>query len=553
MKPKFTFMITSILATLLLTACAGNAVLGAESNSAQESVISSNIEDQQAPESAPEDPITNDESTVETARPAGWDDGSHGKESEPNYAVVFPQDEVKRMDITISPENWQVMMNDMTTLFGDFGANPRGPGAEQGALRRQNQSPADGQPPPEGQPPNGVLPPDGGQLPKNGDQVARPGNGLPNGGARMEGDDHNPTWVPVTIEFEGGIWTYVGLRFKGNSSLFSSWSSGNYKLPLKLDFDEFEDKYPEVDDQRFYGFKQLSLSSNFHDDSFLREKVTADIFREAGVPAAQTAFYQIYVDYGEGPVYFGLYTMVEVIDDTVIETQFEDDSGNVYKPSGSGATFAAGSFTEDDFDKETNEDEGDYNDIKALYSALHAETRTSNPTAWRTNLESIFDVDGFLKWLAVNTVIQNWDTYGIMQHNYYLYHDPTTDLLTWIPWDNNEALKEGNMRNAVSISLDEVTEEWPLIRYLMDDPTYQAKYTESVKTLINGVFNPDTIIPRYQAYHEMIRAYVVGSEGEIEGYTHLQSGQAFDAALEELIRHAQKRYQAASEYLAKMK
>lgn len=365
----------------------------------------------------------------------------------------------------------------------------------------------------------------------------------------MEGDDHNPTWVPVTIEFEGDTWTNVGLRFKGNSSLFSSWGGGNYKLPMKLDFDEFEDDYPEIDDQRFYGFKQLSLSSNFHDDSFLREKVAADIFREAGVPAAQTAFYQIYVDYGEGPVYFGLYTMVEVVDDTVIETQFTDDGGSVYKPSGRGATFAAGSISVDDFDKETNEEEGDYSDIQALFQALHAETRTSDPAAWRSNLETVFDVDGFLNWLAVNTVIQNWDTYGSMQHNYYLYHDPTTDLLTWIPWDNNEAFKDGNMRGSVSLSLDEVTNEWPLIRYLMDDPVYQASYAENIEALISGAFNPYTITPRYQELHEMIRPYVVGAEGEIDGYTHLQSDQAFEAALEELIQHAQNRYRAANEYL----
>ena len=154
------------------------------------------------------------------------------------------------------------------------------------------------------------------------------------------GDDNNPVWVPATIEFEGDSWTNVGIRFKGNSSLKSTWGSGTMKLPFKLDFDEFEDDYPEIDDQRFYGFKQLSLSSGFNDSSFLREKITADIFRDAGIPAAHTAFYQVFVDYGKGPTYFGLYTMVEVVDDTVIEEQFQDDSGNLYKPEGQGASFA---------------------------------------------------------------------------------------------------------------------------------------------------------------------------------------------------------------------
>ena len=82
-------------------------------------------------------------------------------------------------------------------------------------------------------------------------------------------------------------------------------------------------------------------------------------------------------------------------------------------------------------------------DILALFDALHDESRISEPATWRANLEAVFNVDTFIHWLAVNTVIQNWDTYGTMAHNYYLYNDPTTGLLTWIPWDNNEALTSG--------------------------------------------------------------------------------------------------------------
>ncbi len=198
------------------------------------------------------------------------------------------------------------------------------------------------------------------------------------------------------------------------------------KMPLKLDFDEFEDEYPEIDDQRFYGFKQLTLSSNYRDESFMRETVAYDVFEDMGVTTPATAFYEVYVDYGEGPVYFGLYTMIEVVDDTVIETHFEDDSGNVYKPEGIGSSFAAGSFNEDDFDKETNEDEADYSDILALYDVLHSDQRVTDPNTWRSDLEAVFDTDTFLRWLATNTVIQNWDTYGVAYHNYYLYTDPTS-------------------------------------------------------------------------------------------------------------------------------
>ena len=472
-----------------------------------------------------------------TERPAGWDEDSHGETTDPEYAIVFPQEEVNTITLTVTPENWQAMQDNMTDLYGEFGSRGGSglPGAgfpEPGVL-------------PGGAPPAGAAPPAGmGGMP--------PGMQAGVGGPVMVGTSENPDWISVDIKFEGQTWTNVGFRLKGNSTLSSTWGSGNWKLPFKLDFDQFEDEYPEIENQRFYGFKQLSFSSNWSDASLLREKVAADIFREAGIPAAQTAFYAVYVDYGEGPIYFGLYTAVEVVDDTVIETQFDDDSGNVYKPEGTAATFAADGFDAAAFDKETNQDEADYSDILALFDALHANTRTTDPETWRSTLESVFDVDEFIHWLAVNTVIQNWDTYGQMAHNYYLYTDPTTGLITWIPWDNNMALMAGMGagRGELSLDLDNVSSSWPLIRYLMDDPVYHALYVTYVEETITNAFEPAKMTATYQTLYDLIAPYVVGGGGEQPGHTNLTSSEEFASALAGLIDHVNQRYAAAQDYLS---
>jgi len=167
------------------------------------------------------------------------------------------------------------------------------------------------------------------------------------------------------------------------------------------------------------------------------------VFRSFGVPAVRTAYYEIYIDKGSGAEYYGVYTMCEVVFDTFLSSWFGTKSGNCYKPDGDGAKFQAGTFTLADFEKKTNELAADFTDIQALYDALHADTRTSDAAAWRAGLEAVFDVDGFLKYLAVNNTIQNWDTYGKMTHNYYLYNDPADGLIKWIVWDNNEAFQLG--------------------------------------------------------------------------------------------------------------
>lgn len=415
-----------------------------------------------------------------------WTEATHGKGTAPDYATVFPQETVNRIDIAIAADDWADMQADLETKYG--GSTP---------------------------------------------------------GFSTE----EPIFVPCTFRFNGKDWYKVGIRYKGNSTLKTSYKNGIGKLPLKVDFDEFEDVFPEIDDQRFYGFKQLSFSNGFDDKSLIREKVTADIFRNTGLKAPKTAFYRVFVDNGSGSKYFGLYTAVEVVDDTMIETQFGDDPGNIYKPDGQGATFALNAFNQAHFEKCNNEDT-DWSDIQALFTALHAANRTTDPAAWRATLESKFAVDHFLKWLACNTLVQNWDTYGKMTHNYYLYADHTNgNRLTWIPWDNNEALASGKMGGALSLSLLEVANSWPLIRYLMDEPEYKALYDGHLTTILNSSFKPATIQAEYTRLYNLIKPYAVGAEGEVKPYSFLSSLTEFDAAFDALNSHAAARYAAADDYL----
>lgn len=482
-------------------------------------------------------PATQTDEAGDVARPAGWSAATHSNDAAPNYDVVFPEDEVLRLDITIDSENWAAMLANLTELLGEPGSGG-GPGGGNFGNRPDQGAPPEGFEPPAGaDAPGDFQPPAGGP----GGGGGRPGGGFGGpGGVPGDFTSENPMWAEATITFEGNTWTHVGVRFKGNSSLSSAWSSGSLELPFKLDFDEFEDDYPEIDNQRFYGFKQLSLSNNTRDDSFLRDAVVADIMEEAGLASAKTAFVELYVDYGEGPVSFGLYTMIEVIDDTVVERVFGSNDGNIYEADGTAVSLAEGTLASipDSFQKENNEDEADWSDIEALYAALHSDLRQSDPAAWQAALEAVFDVDTFLHWLAINTVIENWDTYGGASHNYYLYNDPATGQLTWIPWDHNEALKSGG-RSQMTLAMTAIGDEWPLIRYLLDNPGYYQTYVNYVADTIYTVFAPEAMTARYEELAALIEPYAVADVGQA----------AFDQAIQELITHTQNRVAAAEAFL----
>lgn len=521
-------------------------------------------EDAAVPEQATEEIEEETTVTEEGGRPDGWEEESHNNNVDPNYDVVFPENEVNQITITIAPEDWEAMQADMTDLFGEPGEGG-GPGLPDGFAPPQDgelpegfppdgegERPADFPFPGDGNRPEGVPPFGDGEMPER----FAPPDGAPfqGGPGRFGGfSAENPMWVPATIEFEGNMWTNVGVRYKGNSSLMSGWRSGTEKLPFKLDFDEFEDEHPEIDDQRFYGFKQLSLANGFSDASFLRDAATYDILAEAGLPAAETAFYEVVLDHGEGPVSLGLYTVIEVIDDTAVERVFGNDDGNIYEADGAATSFAQGTAEriKESFQKENNEDEADWSDVEALYDLLHSDQRITDPEAWRASLEAIFDVDGFLEWLAISAVIQHWDTYGAMTHNYYLYNDPDTGQLTWISWDHNMAMSEGmgGMRGrggtgrgpggGVTLDRANVGDNWPLIRYLLDDPTYYDAYVTYVAETVEGPFDAERMEQLYLEMAELIEPYAVADVGE----------ETFEAAVQQLIDHAYQRAEDVQVFL----
>ena len=421
-----------------------------------------------------------------------WTDASHGNKADPDYEIVFPQDKVNTLALTMTSAEWTSIQSNMTSLYGSaFGSGGQQPG--------------------------------GGTFP-----------------------DTEPDYVSVSMKFNGKEWYKVGFRLKGNSTLRNSWRSGIYKLPFRLNMDHYEDEYPQINNQRFYGFKELSMSPGANDNSLIREKVGSDIFRAEGIPCAQTAFYKVYIDFGSGLKYCGVYTMVEVIDDTMIEKQFGDDSGNIYKPE---STFQT--FVQSQFEKKNNETESNYTDVQSTITELNSGLRTTNPAQWRTNLEKNFNADQYMKWLAINTTMLNWDTYGRMAHNYYLYNALGKGL-TWIPWDNNEAMMNRSMNNTstYTISLSTTTASWPLIRYMMDDPVYQAKYKSYMKEFTELVFTSTKMNELFTRYHTFISPYVIGPDAVEQGkYTHLTNSAAFTMELETLKQHVITQKAAAADYL----
>jgi spore coat protein CotH len=343
-------------------------------------------------------------------------------------------------------------------------------------------------------------------------------------------------YVPADLAFDGETFTRTGFRFKGNSSLVNSWRSGTDKMPFRLNIDGLESEFPDARDQTFFGFTNLSFSNGALDSSYLRAKVVTDLLRDAALPVARTAFIRVFLDTGSGPGYLGLYTMTEVPDSPYLVRLFGSDDGNLYKPNGTGGRWTV--FSRNNFPKRTNASDEDWTDIQDAIAAVNASR--ADREGWRRRIETRFEVNGFLRWLAANTIVGNFDTYGgLSAHNYYLYGSPRhRDRLFWIPWDHDLAMSGGGGiggGSAAGANVDlfhqSIAASWPLIRLFMDDPVYRAAYRSHVEDLLSTSLEPSRVSATLRSEQARIAPFVIGAEGETAGRGFAGSAAQFDAAV----------------------
>jgi hypothetical protein len=317
----------------------------------------------------------------------------------------------------------------------------------------------------------------------------------------------------------------IGLSMKGNASLDASGD----KKPWKLDINAF------VERQEYENLPMVLLHNNFGDPSMLREALAYEMLRFAGANAAFTRFVEVWIDItddGDPPEYWGIYTMVERPDRRFVTNRFGRDSndGNLYKAD---AWFEQGAadlayYGEDiagypmprgrvAYRKMTNVEEANYSDIIELVRVIDG-TVYDTPEAFASALESVMDVDSYLRYLAATFLHLNLDTYPYTGNNYYLYSDPTAGLFRWIAWDENSSW--GLFGGDAEFPLFGVSESLgplqyaPLFVKVFEVDRYRTTYAAYVDLLVRHWFNDDLFPARCRDLHDLIAPYVTAGTGD---------------------------------------
>jgi spore coat protein H len=318
---------------------------------------------------------------------------------------------------------------------------------------------------------------------------------------------------------------YIGLRTRGNLSRMRIVDEdGNPQLShFKISFDQtfdltpFSPEYDQIRSRRVFGMEEIDLKYNRNnDETFITEKYAHDMFRAYGVLAQQTTLVKLYMEIDGVTYFYGLYTAFEPIDRHFLRRRFDDDhaEGNLYKnlwqqfgpatlkndfhPNAIGIRNVQTNYRPA-YDLKTNKSIANHDELIDFIANIN----NLSGEAFRMYIQTHFDVDRFLRLLAVGALNGNPDDYRAMANNYYLYHDPVGDVWHMIPYDYDHGMGQGwDGLGNYSLDLDLI--DWrnltgqshPLVEKILEIPAYRNQYIAYILELTepNGIFTPNRFI-----------------------------------------------------------
>ncbi len=336
--------------------------------------------------------------------------------------------------------------------------------------------------------------------------------------------------VPAELIVDGEVYPEVGVHFRGTSSYFTVGSEKK-SFNIAVDYGE--------DGQRLYGYKTLNLLNGHVDGSFLREVLYNQISRDY-IPAMKTNLVKLVIN-GEN---WGVYINLQQYNKDFLAEWFDTKDGIRWKigPGRGGALNYVGddpTAYQETYQLKTKNVENPWEGLIALTKMLDDSTPDAKLVE---KLPSILNIDQVLWQLAVSNVFMDDDGYIHKGGDYALYQD-VNGRFHLIPHDNNESLRFGRSGRGgpggggpggwswgdlesgmVSPVAHEDNAARPLIKRLLSNPEWRARYLAHVRTVTDEWLDWEVLEPIIKEYQTLIDAEVQQDDKKLYEYEEFTTG-----------------------------
>jgi spore coat protein CotH len=244
----------------------------------------------------------------------------------------------------------------------------------------------------------------------------------------------------------------------------------------------------------------------------MRENLTMAVFRDAGAPAPRTAYALVYVSVAglHEKKLAGLYTVIEEINKPFLKRTFGSDGGLLLKP-------------ENAFDLPyLGNDPAKYEKVyrpktdknippaawQRLFDFLQLIHKADDETFEKT-IDTYLDMDAFLRFIALNALTANMDSFLSTSHNFYVYIHPDTLKIHFIPWDTNLSFGTfdwvGSTKEQTELSIRQpYVKANKLLERILRNERFAKPYRREIDRLTDAVFNPTHLSARIESLERLI-------------------------------------------------
>jgi spore coat protein H len=291
--------------------------------------------------------------------------------------------------------------------------------------------------------------------------------------------DHRK-YVKCKLSDGDTVYRDVGVHLKGAAGSFRNFDD---KPGLTLNVDKF------TDGLRYRGMQKFHLANSLQDPSYLSELICGEIFRAAGVPASRIGHALVVINGRQQ----GLYCLKEGYDKEFLKTHFKNARGNFYD----------GGFLRD-IDQplelvHTKDDVADRKDLQALVAA--ARERDSKKRFEK--LEKLLDLDCFISYMVVESLVWDWDSYPYKCNNYRVYHDPVKNKITFIPSGMDQMFWEPNGPALPNFG-------GMVAAGIISTPEGKKRYYARMRQIMQTVFKPADLVKRLNELEKRIQPALAG-------------------------------------------
>lgn len=328
--------------------------------------------------------------------------------------------------------------------------------------------------------------------------------------------------VPATVIVDGRTYPNVGVHYRGASSYSRVGASAKKSLNLSFNFVD--------DDQRLRSYRTLNLLNGNGDPSFLRTMIYGEIAQHL-TPAPKINYMRVVINEES----WGVYLNAQQFNADFTRDYFSSTKGARWKTPGSPWGQAGMEYLGESaapyrqlYELKTKEDPRAWVDLIKMFRVLN-ETPLDRLEA---ELSPLLDIDGVLKFLALDVALVNSDGYWTRASDYSIYQDERRQFHV-APHDFNEALSgEGGFRGFGGggggasldplVGIDDPTK--PLRSRLLNVPSLRARYLSYVREIAETWLDWGRLDPLVRQYHDLIAEDVATDTHKLYSTRQFQTG-----------------------------